>query len=422
MSAADQGSSRPSIGDQFAASSHGNDNIFWHEKPEQWSKSETVAMNHDRFATQRELHESGKLPRAGHRKRFAKVASGSDALAPGGFKLFAKRGNSSALEAQKEDGVVAASYTMGRKENGRKSADDSMSMPKSQGGIEVKGTYRRLRSKDALDPIQPMESVNVLAVEDMAAKPKRKKDPFSRFKPRTPSDVNLLALSQVRFAPFAVSKPQPLAPDYFASSTNYMNRNPGSMYEQIFRANDNRLRVMSQSSNYYDGDDLRISKPLRFAADEDDTSPTLGPPPKLISRTKQAQLLALNSMMNPYLRYPSPNLRFNAMNFQPMPYGMLPDTRNAAIYQNTKLNPKLSNDNSPNELILHLNLIPKKKRKRNDRQGKSNSAAYVGKTIDDGNQSSKLRTGFDETNAFEAVAEEPQLSTGEFTTSLTART
>lgn len=273
--------------------------------------------------------------------------------------------------------------------------NDSTPKEKMMNKIEFAGTYRHPGKNDitrlfvanlpTVTPttqIQPQPYVTPAYIQNFIP------DPFHNFRPSAPTDVNLLAMNQVRFAPmpnYRVVKAKVVKPTVMAYNNEIEN-----MYQKIIRANNQRLR--QQQINFLKRNSQQTQKPFSLMLDvypmpndDEDTAPTTRPIPIRIQKPP------LSAFTNPDNSY------YNAMNFHQMKQQRHPLAAgyyNNMMYKNfNQYQPQQSYHhnhnhhqevaeesmhepkkkapskaaNKPSQLVVHLNLYPKNKKNEKNR-------------------------------------------------------
>lgn len=195
------------------------------------------------------------------------------------------------------------------------------------------------------------------------------RDPFYKYKPKSLSDVNLMATNQVRFAPHSILNNEyvPMG----SSLTHSMD--PGNLYHQIIMANQNRLKYLDDNSKK---DNIQSKqKPFTLMLD---VYPM--PDDEPISSTAQLPVKYQNHFNSNMMRHPGistiNNLQpfFHNANYAHLNanrYPNLPHYNNHNYFRKFgtkplhsgvyKSNDRESSGNSPSQITVHLNLFPKKK-------------------------------------------------------------
>lgn len=260
--------------------------------------------------------------------------------------------------------------------------------------MKVEGTYRREKMKR--DQLSTMESAIQTAHMHAPARTHSKNvqhkfDQFSKFKPSSPSDVNLLATSNaMKFKPYTHSKPRPLTTppmpmNKFSYGDHYgSNSDPNLIYHQIISANRNGRfeklppindKPFSLMLDVYPMPGEELSQQQILHAKSTRMTPFAVPNPPIYpvnSHTINNNLQYNKdlTMHNPF-RYPQ---------LQPYPYNRSPYALNPTAkegymqnYVMQRMNMKgplsrrsiTSGDEMPSQITVHLNLYPDRKRTRN---------------------------------------------------------
>lgn len=416
---------------EMNAATRNGSNVFRHQLTTVFYPDEQIGFyrNHDRLhymsTTPMNLIPNHELPTAAyqsndslnHRKRFAEADERSGREDDNGSQMH----NHSASHVVFPDDINSNSRVTSIRDILEQVADDAYddnesvlpsSVPRGS-GIRIAGTYRRYRQYGPPDTLATMQSMTnvqrVPATNSAYGKKKRAKDPFSKFKPNSVSDVNLLAMNQVRFAPYTHNKPRPL----MRSPTNnakpkpfdyyYANQNTAeSMYNQILWASNNRMKATADSTNSRNERHLpKQQKPFSLmldvypmpSSDEEMVAPTRHTPyPNRPPRPIYPMPIDANSI-NHNLQYASDNSFYNQIKFpQLQSYHRIPiDASPAAsnvnapnpnyyyyrnympkqqnVYKSNQFRRPSSvydnpppNDDSPSQITVHLNLFPNKKK------------------------------------------------------------
>lgn len=274
-------------------------------------------------------------------------------------------------------------------------------------GIRIEGTYRRFKSRDFSDEDENISSLSsIQSIQKVPAYSKgedenRAKDLFSRFKPASPSDVNTLAsTNRFRNSLYRHNKPRPVTDSKIpitelrkpVSQQSYAGDyyDPETVYRQIILANNNRMKTSTQNSRT---EKLQKNqKPFSLMLDvypmPDEESVTMVGG---ISTTKRPYPMTFKKPMLPIninhnLQFPRDHSYYNHMKFpQLQSYRYPSDHHNYynSMYfrnflsnrQNNLMNPIAMTsapiitsipltENTPSQIMVHLNLFPSKKRTR----------------------------------------------------------
>lgn len=273
--------------------------------------------------------------------------------------------------------------------------------PISRGrGMRIAGTYRYKQydhSQETLATMQSMTNTQQIPATHTFThgKKKRPKDLFSKFKPKSMSDVNLLAMNQVRVPPYTHNRPRPLLRtpvDVDATKQKpfnlYANQNAAeSMYNQIVWANKNHMKMTVEPTNLRNERMPKNQKPFSLMLDvypmpnNDDemvtvpstryTSHPIRPPqrhPIYPRPTIDANTINHN------LQYASDNSYYNQINFpQLQSYHRMPnDVISTASYVNGR-NPNYHN---PNYYYRNYNNLPKRQNVYTSNQFRRPASVY----------------------------------------------
>lgn len=276
----------------------------------------------------------------------------------------------------------------------------SSSMPFSR-GMKVEGTYRREKKKrDFVNSIETSNSESI-PIRDY------QNDPFSKFKPKSPNEVNLLATNQqMKYTPYALNKPRPLttATTFNPYYNEYFDpHDPNSIYHQVIAANNLNRDITPRANSRFEKPIQQIKKQKPFSLmldvypmpdDEQQSSSTL---------TSSAAASAATIRNTPYNQFKRPihyPVNTNAINhlqhsyYSPIKFPQLQQYRipyasnvnynnnpNDGYFRKLMLNrigPQiyppilrqqstyspidLTNPNTPSQITVHLNLYPNRKK------------------------------------------------------------
>ncbi|XP_014606012.1 PREDICTED: uncharacterized protein LOC106787828 [Polistes canadensis] len=159
-------------------------------------------------------------------------------------------------------------------------------------------------------------------------------DPFYQYKPKHPSDVNLLATSNVRFSPAGINRYNPYYDPYFARPS--LTKPP--------------LTVESQLQNAYISNYQKRKKPQPFSVMLD-----IYPITDIVEQNKQNGKPKVQIPLEDYdIRRPiqfNRGHKFYSSNSQPIPIVAVPNQQ------------ALTDEEERQQMIFHLNLYPRKKNK-----------------------------------------------------------
>lgn len=266
----------------------------------------------------------------------------------------------------------------------------SPSMPFSR-RMKVQGIYRREKKKR--DFLSAMETGQYSSVYEENA---QKKDPFSKFKPSKPGDVNLLASNMKKYNQYTYHKPRPLTTamtlnNYYEDY--YGSQDPNIIYHQIFAANTKNRDASLRNGRYEKP--LKNNKPFSLMLDvypmpEDSTfdSTQAASSSTRVTPYKQFQrpFYPVNShTINHNLKYDKENSFYNHLKFpqlqQQYPYQRSqPYVTKDGFYRNYITNRMNTNayrsllkpssplpidsptEEGPSQITVHLNLYPDRKK------------------------------------------------------------
>lgn len=149
----------------------------------------------------------------------------------------------------------------------------SSSMPFSR-TMKVEGFYRREKAKrDQLSTMETMQSGTYTSMYGGGSGGKsmydiQNKDPFSKFKPHSPSDVNLLATNIMKMKQYTHHKPRPVTTPMTLNSyyeNIYNSQDPHIIYHQIIAAN-NKNREASARNRRFEKP-MKNNKPFSLMLD-----------------------------------------------------------------------------------------------------------------------------------------------------------
>lgn len=266
----------------------------------------------------------------------------------------------------------------------------SPSMPFSR-RMKVEGIYRREKKKR--EHLHAMESGQYSSVYDESV---QRKDPFFRFKPSKPDDVNLLASNMMRQKQYTYNKPRPLTTamtlnNYYEDY--YGSQDPNIIYHQIFAANTKNRDATLRNGRYEKP--LKTNKPFSLMLDVypvpeestfDSTHAASSSSTHLTPNNQfRRPFYPVNShVINHNLQYNRENSFYNHLNFpqlqQQYPYQRTPYVTKDGFYRNyitnrmntnvyrSLLKPSsplpigLPTEDGPSQITVHLNLYPDRKK------------------------------------------------------------
>lgn len=293
------------------------------------------------------------------------------------------------------------------------------SMPFSR-TMKVEGIYRREKMKrDQLSTMEtaiqttqlhtPLTPLSPMSRTTHNKNVQHKFDPFLKFKPSSPSDVNLLAASNMmKLKSYTHHKPRPLTTpaitinkynpdgDYFSAGGGSKS-DPNVIYNQIISANHNARHEKPMQNNnkpfslmldvYPMPDDVESSQPQLMQLSSTRIAPFGSP------ANRRPPIYPVNSphAINNNLQYNKDSTMYNPFKYpqlQPYPYNRSPYAlnptakegymRNYALQRmNTQAFGSLpaasssshrtisSGDEMPSQITVHLNLYPDRKKTRN---------------------------------------------------------
>lgn len=229
--------------------------------------------------------------------------------------------------------------------------------------IQFSGTYRHPRNMMDIGKLLQKSNFKPVITLQQSIRPEIQQpiyntnDIFHNYKPSKLSDINLLAVNQFRFAPNTV--PSPLLNKrlfYPEPSVNMQPPDIANIYHQLITANNFRTDVnkrMGQTKTK----PFSLMLDIYPAASEDELTkrPNYNRIPSYMPQKYNVPLdhSYLNSIQFPQIqqqRYPPPNNYYhNFYNRYPNPEDVLPE---ATV-------------NKPSQMVVHLNLFPKNKRRQN---------------------------------------------------------
>lgn len=265
------------------------------------------------------------------------------------------------------------------------------SMPFSR-TMKVEGVYRREKKKR--DYLSAMESGQHNSYNKLDNQNIRKKDPFLKFKPTKPGDVNLLATNLKKHTHYTHHKPRPLTTSTTLNNyyeDYYGTQDPNLIYHQIIAANNKNRDEFIRNGRYEKP--LKTNKPFSLMLDvypmpdEMAYDSSRAPISTRITPYNQYRrpFYPINSQtINHNLQYNKENSFYNQMKFpqiQQYPYPRSTYVTNHnqkdGFYQNyvtqrmntnvfrpilkTPLMP-VATEEEPSQITVHLNLYPDRKK------------------------------------------------------------
>lgn len=216
---------------------------------------------------------------------------------------------------------------------------NSSSMPFSR-AMKVEGFYRREKKKrDQLDTMETTQSGTLISMYDgKNVRDIQRKDPFSKFKPHSPGDVNLLASNIMKIKQYTLHRPRPVTTpmtlhNYYEDF--YGSQDPNIIYHQIIAAN-NKNREASARNRRFEKP-MKNNKPFSLMLD-------VYPMPE-----DELQAQFSSTRMTPYIPYNQHQWPFHPVNSQAINHN-LQYTKDNAFYNHLKF-PQLqpySHIRSPN--------------------------------------------------------------------------
>lgn len=227
-----------------------------------------------------------------------------------------------------------------------------------QNKIQFSGTYRHPKNMMDLGHLLQKSNFKPVVTLQQSVRPEiqpptyNTNDIFHNYKPSTLSDINLLAVNQFRFAPKAVPSPLLNKRLFFPEpSVNMRPPDMANMYHQLITANSFRNdenKRMGQTKTK----PFSLMLDIYPAAIEDESTkrPNYNRVPSYMQQ-RPLDHSYLNTMQFPQIqqqRYPSPNNYYNNF-YNRHPEDVQPETT----------------INKPSQMVVHLNLFPKNKRRLN---------------------------------------------------------
>lgn len=286
----------------------------------------------------------------------------------------------------------------------------SSSMPFLR-GMKIEGTYRReMKKRNFFNSNEALNSENIPLRDEQNNKNSNdpNDDPFSKYKPKSPDDVNSLAAANQqqssKFTPnfYAVHKPRPLTTA--TTYDPYMNYNvdsqdPHLIYHQLIAASNSNRGIAPKASSRFEKTTIKKQKPFSLMLDVYPMSDDEQKPISIVSSTR-------NSLYDrPYYPGNMNNLQhayYNQMKLPQIqqyrvPHGVASNQNEAFFrkYFMNRMGPHqfyptilgkqstfspidLVNTNAPSQITVHLNLYPNRKKS----QARNVEIIDIGETID----------------------------------------
>lgn len=291
----------------------------------------------------------------------------------------------------------------------------SSSKPFSR-GMKIEGTYRReMKKRDFINSIEALNSENIPLRDEQNIKESNgpNDDPFSKYKPKSPDDVNSLAAAHQqqssKFSPnlYAVHKPRPLTT---ATTYNpYMNdhadpQDPHFIYHQVIAASNLNRDIAPKANSRFQKTTIKRQKPFSLMLDVYPMSDDEQKPTSIISATRNSLYKRPYYPVNMNaINHNLQHVYYNQMKFPQLqqyrpPYGGAATNQNDAYFRKYIVNrmgpPQfypttlarqstfspidLVNTNAPSQITVHLNLYPNRKKS----QARNVEIIDIGETID----------------------------------------
>lgn len=272
----------------------------------------------------------------------------------------------------------------------------SSSMPFSH-SMKVAGTYRREKKKrDFVNSIEASNSEHIPFRDNEPIKNivtnanLNGNDPFSKFKPISPADVNrLVANQQLKFIPYALHKPRPLTTATNPYFNDYFDtHDPHFVYHQVIAASNSNRDITPKATSRFEKPVInQKQKPFSLMLDvypmADDEQQS-----SIISTTRHSPYKrphypvntnAINQLQPTYYSH----MKFPQLQQYRVPYLAQSNNPNDIYFRKYMLNrigPQayqppasiarqptyspidLTNTNAPSQITVHLNLYPNRKR------------------------------------------------------------
>lgn len=262
------------------------------------------------------------------------------------------------------------------------------SMPFSR-TMRVEGVYRREKKKrDHFSTMETMHRHISLPDDNYEFQPN---DPFLKFKPSSPSDVNLLASNMVKFKQnqkYSVHKPHPLTTAMTLNNVyddHYGSHDPNIIYHQIIAAN-SKNRDLIRTAKYEEPG--KSNKPFSLMLDvypmPDDESPSVSTT-RMIPYTQLrrplhpmgSHAISHNAQYNKDTSFYT-HLKFPQLQQYPSkrsPFALPPKPKESYFhnYITNRMNGyrpvlkpphtiNMPSDERPSQITVHLNLYPDRKK------------------------------------------------------------
>ncbi|XP_031620076.1 uncharacterized protein LOC116338762 [Contarinia nasturtii] len=263
--------------------------------------------------------------------------------------------------------------------------------------MKVEGIYRREKKKkhDHMSTMESGQHSSTVYDENVH----QKNDPFSKFKPSKPGDVNLLASNNnMKFKQYTHHKPRPLTTPMTLNNyyeDYYGSRDPNIIYHQIIAANNKNRDATIRNGRFEKASTTKSNKPFSLMLDvypmpEETTFDSS------IQATIPTRIIPYNQYRRPFqpvnshsinhnLQYGKENSFYSHLKFpqiqQYSPYRTQPFIANDGFYRNyitnrmntnvyrtlSKPSPSmpisdLTTEDSPSQITVHLNLYPDRKK------------------------------------------------------------
>lgn len=257
--------------------------------------------------------------------------------------------------------------------------------------MKVEGIYRsgKKKGRDHLSEMEQSGQQSSVYEENI-----QKNDPFSKFKPSKPGDVNLLAADLIQYKQFTHHTPRPLTTPMTLNNfyeDYYGSQDPNIIFHQIIAAN-KKNRDASMRNGRFERP-IETNKPFSLMLD---VYPMPGETifdSKQAATTSSTRVTSYNQHRRPFypinshtinhnLHYNKDNSFYNHMKFpqiQQYPYHRMPydgfyrnyiaNRMNTNTYRSL-LKPSLPlpidppTENGPSQITVHLNLYPDRKKQQ----------------------------------------------------------
>lgn len=290
----------------------------------------------------------------------------------------------------------------------------SSSMPFTR-AVKIEGTYRReMKKRDFINSIEALNSENIPLRDEQTIKNSNdaNDDPFSKYKPKSPDDVNSLAAANQQHSSkfptnfYAVHKPRPLttATTYNPYMNDYVNpQDPYFIYHQVIAASNSNRDIAPEASSPFEQSTIKKTKPFSLMLDvypmnDDEQKPTSITSATRNSFYKRPYYPVNMNAINQNLQH----IYYNQMKFPQLqqyraPYGAATNQNDAFFrkYIMNRMGPQqfypttlakqstfspinLVDTNAPSQITVHLNLYPNRKKS----QARNVEIIDIGETID----------------------------------------